>query len=93
MSQEFDGAHRRDGAAGFPAVITFSGFRRGLSTSRDEEHGGRLKKIAVRGEEAGDALSGNVELTRARRNERHPDYFCDSMDRSVEIIKRWGRSA
>lgn len=79
-------------AAGFAAVITFSGFRRGLS----DEVGMKnmvdgLKKIA------GHAEKQKVTLCLEMLNSRvaiemkgHPDYFCDDMDRSVEICRRVG---
>jgi hydroxypyruvate isomerase len=77
-------------AAGFPSVITFSGFRRGIS----DEQGMKnmvdgLKKIA------GYAEKKRVNLCLEMLNSRvhiemrgHPDYFCDNMDLSVEICKR-----
>jgi hydroxypyruvate isomerase len=79
-------------AAGFASVITFSGFRRGLS----DEVGMKnmvdgLKKIA------GHAEKKKVTLCLEMLNSRvaiemkgHPDYFCDDMDRSVEICRRVG---
>jgi hydroxypyruvate isomerase len=79
-------------AAGFSSVITFSGFRRGLS----DEVGMKnmvdgLKKIA------GHAEKRKVTLCLEMLNSRvaiemkgHPDYFCDDVDRSVEICRRVG---
>jgi hydroxypyruvate isomerase len=79
-------------AAGFASVITFSGFRRGLS----DEVGMKnmvdgLKTIA------GHAEKKKVTLCLEMLNSRvaiemkgHPDYFCDDMDRSVEICRRVG---
>ncbi len=77
-------------AAGFPAVITFSGFRRGLS----DEDGIKnmvegLKKIAGHAEHKNVTLC--LEMLNSRVNiemKGHPDYFCDDMERTVEIIKR-----
>jgi hydroxypyruvate isomerase len=79
-------------AAGFPAVITFSGFRRGLSM----EEGTRnmvagLKAIAGHAERKGvtvclEMLNSRVEV----EMKGHPDYFCDDIDHSVEIIKQVG---
>lgn len=78
--------------AGFPSIITFSGFRRGLS----DEAGMKnmvdgLKKIA------GHAEKRKVTLCLEMLNSRvaiemkgHPDYFCDDIDRSVEICRRVG---
>jgi hydroxypyruvate isomerase len=79
-------------AAGFPAVITFSGFRRGLS----DEEGMKnmvdgLKKIAGHAEKQKVTLA--LEMLNSRVNvemKGHPDYFCDDMDRTIEILKRVG---
>jgi hydroxypyruvate isomerase len=79
-------------AAGFPAVITFSGFRRGLSDEvamRNMVDG--LKKIAGHAEQKGVTLC--LEMLNSRVAEEmkgHPDYFCDDIDRSVEICRRVG---
>lgn len=79
-------------AAGFSSVITFSGFRRGLS----DEVGMKnmvdgLKRIA------GHAEKKQVTLCMEMLNSRvaiemkgHPDYFCDDMDRSIEVCRRVG---
>ena len=79
-------------AASFGSVITFSGFRRSLS----DEVGMKnmvdgLKRIA------GHAEKKKVTLCLEMLNSRvaiemkgHPDYFCDDMDRSVEICRRVG---
>ena len=79
-------------AAGWPNVITFSGFRRGIS----DEDGIKnmvegLKKIA------GHAELKKVTLCLEMLNSRvdvemkgHPDYFCDSIERSIEVIKQVG---
>jgi hydroxypyruvate isomerase len=77
-------------AAGFPSVITFSGFRRGLS----DEEGMRnmvdgLKRIAGHAERRGVTLC--LEMLNSRVNvemKGHPDYFCDDIERSVEICRR-----
>ncbi|MBM3876091.1 MAG: TIM barrel protein [Verrucomicrobia bacterium] len=79
-------------AAGFPAVITFSGFRRKLS----DEEGMKnmvdgLKKIAGHAERQNVTLA--LEMLNSRVNiemKGHPDYFCDDMDRTIEILKRVG---
>jgi hydroxypyruvate isomerase len=79
-------------AAGFPAVITFSGFRRGLS----DEVGMKnmvdgLKQIAGYAEKKQVTLCLEMLNSRvATEMKGHPDYFCDDMDRSVEICKRVG---
>jgi hydroxypyruvate isomerase len=76
--------------AGVPGIITFSGFRRGLSTeegTRNMVEG--LKKIV------GHAESKKVTLCLEMLNSRvsfemkgHPDYFCDDIDLSVNICKQ-----
>jgi hydroxypyruvate isomerase len=77
-------------AEGWPSVITFSGFRRGLS----DEEGTKnmvegLKKIV------GYAERKKVTLCLEMLNSRvdvemkgHPDYFCDDIDKSVEICRQ-----
>ena len=79
-------------AAGVGRVITFSGFRRGLS---DEEGAANmvegLKKIVPLAEEKGVTLC--LEMLNSRVDvpmKGHPDYFCDSMERSVDICRRIG---
>lgn len=79
-------------AHGVKSVITFSGFRRGLTT----EDGVRnmvagLKKIVGYAEEK------KVTLCLEHLNSRvdvemkgHPDYFCDDMDLTVDIVKQIG---
>jgi hydroxypyruvate isomerase len=79
-------------AAGFKKVITFSGFRRGLTTedaTKNMVEG--LKKIT------GYAEQKNVTLCLEMLNSRvhidmkgHPDYFCDDFDHAVEICKQVG---
>lgn len=79
-------------AAGVERVITFSGFRRGLS----DEEGMKnmvdgLKKIIGHAEEKKVTLC--LEMLNSRVNENmkgHPDYFCDDIGRSVEICRRIG---
>ncbi len=76
--------------AGFPSVITFSGFRRGIS----DEEGMRnmvegLKKIAGHAEKRKVTLC--LEMLNSRVNiemKGHPDYFCDKIEMAVEICKR-----
>jgi hydroxypyruvate isomerase len=79
-------------AAGVERVITFSGFRRGLS---DEE--GIKNMVAGLKEIAGLAEEKRVTICVEMLNSRvatqmkgHPDYFCDSMERTVEICKQVG---
>lgn len=79
-------------AHGVPSVITFSGFRRGLTTDdgvRNMVAG--LKKIVGYAEEK------KVTLCLEHLNSRvdvemkgHPDYFCDDMDLTIDIIKQVG---
>ena len=79
-------------AEGWSSVITFSGFRRGLS----DEDGMKnmvdgLKKIVGYAEEKKVTLC--LEMLNSRVNvemKGHPDYFCDDIDRSVEVCKRVG---
>jgi hydroxypyruvate isomerase len=79
-------------AAGFPSVITFSGFRRRLPTEvgMDNMVEG-LKKIVGYAEKKKVTLC--LEMLNSRVNvtmKGHPDYFCDDIDRSVEVCKRVG---
>ena len=76
--------------AGFFSVITFSGFRRGIT----DEEGTRnmiegLKKIAGHAEKKKVTLC--LEMLNSRVNvtmKGHPDYFCDDIERTVEICKQ-----
>ena len=79
-------------AFGIERVITFSGFRRGLS---DDEGIANmvagLKQIVPFAEEKRvtlclEMLNSRVDITM----KGHPDYFCDSMERTVDICKRIG---
>jgi len=79
-------------AAGVERVITFSGFRRGLS---DEEGTANmiagLKEILPFAEEKKVTLC--IEMLNSRVNftmKGHPDYFCDSMERTVDICRQIG---
>ena len=79
-------------AHGVPAVITFSGFRKGLS----DEQGFKnmvagLKKIAPLAEQkkvtvALEMLNSKVAV----EMKGHPDYFCDNMDVCIDILKAVG---
>lgn len=77
---------------GWPSVITFSGFRRGLSDEvamRNMVEG--LKKIAGYAEEK--RVTVCLEMLNSKVNvsmKGHPDYFCDDIERSVEICRRVG---
>ena len=78
--------------AGWPSVITFSGFRRGIT----DEEGTKnmvegLKKIAGHAEKK--KVTVCLEMLNSRVNvemKGHPDYFCDDIDRSVEICRLVG---
>jgi len=78
--------------AGFPNVITFSGFRRGIS---DEE--GMKNMVEGLKQIVGHAEKKKVNLCLEMLNSRvniemkgHPDYFCDKMETAVEVCKRVG---
>jgi len=78
--------------AGFNNVITFSGFRRGLTTedgTKNMVEG--LKKIAGYAEQKKVTLC--LEMLNSRVNitmKGHPDYFCDDIDHAVEICRQVG---
>jgi hydroxypyruvate isomerase len=79
-------------AFGVERIITFSGFRRGLT---DEE--GIANMVAGLKEVVGLAEEKKVTLCIEMLNSRvdiqmkgHPDYFCDSMERTVDICKQIG---
>jgi hydroxypyruvate isomerase len=78
--------------AGVERVITFSGFRRGLS---DDE--GITNMVAGLKEIVGFAEQKKVTLCVEMLNSRvdvqmkgHPDYFCDDIERTVEICRQIG---
>jgi len=79
-------------AAGVERVITFSGFRRGLSdevATKNMLDG--LKKIVGYAEKKKVTLC--LEMLNSRVNETmkgHPDYFCDDVERTVEICRQIG---
>ena len=79
-------------AEGWSSVITFSGFRRGLSDDAGMKNMvDGLKKIVGYAEEKKVTLC--LEMLNSRVNvemKGHPDYFCDDIDRSVEVCKRVG---
>ena len=79
-------------AAGFPSVITFSGFRRGISdASGTKNMVDGLKKIAGYAEEK--KVTVCLEMLNSKVSEEmkgHPDYFCDDIDHSVEICRLVG---
>lgn len=79
-------------AAGVERIITFSGFRKGIS----DEAGLRnmvdgLKQIVGFAEEKKVTLCLEMLNSRVAVNMKgHPDYFCDDIERSVEVCKRIG---
>ena len=79
-------------AAGIPSVITFSGFRRGLSTEEGQANMiAGLKKIVPFAEEKGVTICLEMLNSRVAANMKgHPDYFCDDIERSVEICRAIG---
>jgi len=78
--------------AGFPSIITFSGFRRGIS----DEEGMKnmvdgLKQIVGHAEKK--KVTVCLEMLNSRVNiemKGHPDYFCDKIETAVEVCKRVG---
>jgi hydroxypyruvate isomerase len=76
--------------AGFPNVITFSGFRRGVS---DEE--GLKNMVDGLKQIVGHAEKRKVNLCLEMLNSRvniemkgHPDYFCDKIEVAAEVCRR-----
>ncbi len=78
--------------AGFSNVITFSGFRRGLSTEEGIKNMVEgLKKIVGLAEKRKVNLC--LEMLNSRVNiemKGHPDYFCDNIEMAVDICKQIG---
>ena len=78
--------------AGVEHVITFSGFRRGIS----DEEGIKnmvagLKVLVPLAEEKKVTLCIEMLNSRVDINMKgHPDYFCDSIERTIEIIRQIG---
>jgi len=76
--------------AGFPSVITFSGFRRGLSEEEGLENMvSGLKQIVGHAEQKKVTLC--LEMLNSRVDfpmKGHPDYMCDTIEWAVEICKR-----
>lgn len=79
-------------AEGWPSVITFSGFRRGLSTDEGTANMiAGLKQIVGYAEQKKVTLCLEMLNSRVKENMKgHPDYFCDDIDATVEICKRVG---
>ncbi len=85
LRQKIDDCHDH----GVPAVITFSGFRRGLA----QEVGMKnmiegLKKVVGYAEEKG--INICLEMLNSRVDEKmkgHPDYWCDHIGYALEVCK------
>jgi hydroxypyruvate isomerase len=79
-------------AAGVERVITFSGYRRGLTDEvamKNMVDG--LKRIVGYAESKKVTLCIEMLNSRVAENMKgHPDYFCDDIERTVEICKRIG---
>lgn len=79
-------------AFGVERVITFSGFRRGLSDEvamKNMVDG--LKKVVGVAEKKKVTLCLEMLNSRVATNMKgHPDYFCDDIERSVEVCRRVG---
>ena len=79
-------------AHGVPSVITFSGFRKGLTMEDATKNTiAGLKKIAPFAEKH--KVTVALEMLNSKVNvemKGHPDYFCDDMDLSIRILKEVG---
>ncbi len=79
-------------AHGVPSVISFSGFRKGLTVDDATKNTiVGLKKIAPFAEKH--KVTVALEMLNSKVNvemKGHPDYFCDNMDVSVDILKAVG---
>jgi hydroxypyruvate isomerase len=77
---------------GCPSVITFSGFRRGLTTDDAMKNMvAGLKQIVGHAERKKVTLC--LEMLNSRVTEEmkgHPDYFCDDIDLTVDICRQVG---
>ncbi|HEX3998223.1 MAG TPA: TIM barrel protein [Pirellulales bacterium] len=78
--------------AGFPSVITFSGMRRGISDGEGVANMiAGLKQIAGYAEQK--KVTVCLEMLNSRVNvemKGHPDYFCDQIERSIEVVRGVG---
>ncbi len=79
-------------SAGVERVITFSGFRRELTTDDAMVNMvAGLKKIVPFAEEKGVTICLEMLNSRvATTMKGHPDYFCDDIERAVQICARIG---
>ena len=79
-------------AQGVPSVITFSGFRKGLTIDDATKNTiAGLKKIAPIAEKH--KVTVALEMLNSKVNvemKGHPDYFCDDMDLSIRILQAVG---
>jgi len=77
-------------AAGFPAVITFSGFRKGLPDDIGLENTiAGLKKVIGYAEKKKINLCLEVLNSRVDVEMKgHPDYMCDKVEWAVEVCRR-----
>jgi hydroxypyruvate isomerase len=77
---------------GAPNVITFSGFRRGLSREQGRQNMiDGLKQLAAHAEKRRVTLCLEMLNSRVDTSMKgHPDYFCDDIDLSVDIVKAVG---
>jgi hydroxypyruvate isomerase len=77
-------------AAGFPNVITFSGFRRGISDEKGLSHMvSGLKQIVGHAEKK--KVTVCLEMLNSRvkvEMKGHPDYFCDKIEMAVEVCRQ-----
>ena len=73
--------------AGFPAVITFSGLRKGMEDERGLEHSVEaLGKVLPHAEAKG--VNVCMELLNSKVD--HPDYMCDRTEWGFELVDRVG---
>jgi hydroxypyruvate isomerase len=76
-------------AFGAPNIITFSGFSRGIGREAGVRHMIEgLKGLAAHAEKRGVTVC--LEMLNSRVDvpmKGHPDYFCDDIDLSVDIVK------
>lgn len=78
--------------AGFPNIITFSGFRRGIS-----DEAGMKNMVDGFKQIVGHAEKKKVTICLEMLNSRvniemkgHPDYFCDKIEMAVDVCKQVG---
>jgi hydroxypyruvate isomerase len=76
--------------AGFPNVITFSGFRKGISDDEGMKNMvDGLKQIVAHAERKKVTLCLEMLNSRVTTEMKgHPDYFCDKIEMAVEICRQ-----